>query len=41
VDAFLEYYTENVNKAAESVGYVPLTDPQLQESKDKLAQLVP
>jgi phosphate transport system substrate-binding protein len=41
VDAFLKYYLDNVDKAAESGGFIPLTDSQLQGSKDKLAKLVP
>jgi phosphate transport system substrate-binding protein len=41
VDAFLQYYMDNVNKATESLGFVPLTDQQLEESKSKLATLVP
>ena len=40
VDAFLKYYLDNVDKAAETGGFIPLTDSQLQESKDKLAKLV-
>jgi phosphate transport system substrate-binding protein len=40
VDAFLEYYMDNVNDVAESVGFIALTDEQLQESKDALAELV-
>ena len=41
VDAFLEFYVTNVNKAAEQAGFIPLTDQQLQETKDKLGQIVP
>jgi phosphate transport system substrate-binding protein len=33
VKAFIEYYLENVNTAAESLGYVPLTDEQLSASE--------
>ncbi len=33
VKAFIAYYLENVNSAAESLGFVPLTDAQLQESE--------
>jgi len=40
VDAFLKYYLDNVTKAADSGGFIPLTDAQLQQSKDKLAQIV-
>jgi phosphate transport system substrate-binding protein len=33
VKAFIAYYLENVNSVAESLGFVPLTDEQLEESK--------
>jgi phosphate transport system substrate-binding protein len=33
VKAFIAYYLENVNSVAESLGFVPLTDAQLQESE--------
>jgi phosphate transport system substrate-binding protein len=33
VKAFVEYYLENVNSVAESLGFVPLTDEQLSESE--------
>jgi len=33
VKAFIAYYLENVNTAAEALGYVPLTDEQLAESE--------
>jgi phosphate transport system substrate-binding protein len=33
VKAFIEYYLENVNSAAEALGFVPLTDEQLAESQ--------
>jgi phosphate transport system substrate-binding protein len=33
VKAFIEYYLENVNSAAESLGYVPLTEEQLSEAE--------
>lgn len=33
VKAFIEYYLENVNSFAESLGFVPLTDEQLAESE--------
>jgi len=39
VKAFVDYYLDNVNGIAESVGYIPLTDEQLQESKDATAKL--
>jgi phosphate transport system substrate-binding protein len=41
VDAFLEYYVNNVQKAADSVGFVSLTQQQLDETKSKLKQIVP
>jgi phosphate transport system substrate-binding protein len=41
VDAFLQYYMDNVNSVAETVGFIPLTDAQLQESQDALAQILP
>jgi phosphate transport system substrate-binding protein len=33
VKAFVEYYLDNVTSVAESVGFVPLTEEQLEESK--------
>ena len=33
VKAFVDYYLENVNGVAESVGFVPLTEEQLEESE--------
>jgi phosphate transport system substrate-binding protein len=33
VKAFIVYYLDNVNSVAESLGFVPLTDEQLEESK--------
>jgi phosphate transport system substrate-binding protein len=33
VKAFIEYYLENVNSAAEGLGFVPLTEEQLSESQ--------
>lgn len=33
VKAFITYYLDNVNSVAESLGFVPLTDEQLEESK--------
>jgi phosphate transport system substrate-binding protein len=33
VKAFITYYLENVNSVAESLGFVPLTDEQLEESE--------
>jgi len=40
VDAFLEYYLENVNDIAEQVGYIGLTDEQLSEAQSKLESLI-
>src|SRR5829696_2016878 len=40
VDAFLQYYLDNINEVAEQVGFIPLTDEQLQESQGKLQTLV-
>ncbi len=34
VKAFIEYYLENVNSAAEALGYVPLTEEQLSEAEE-------
>jgi phosphate transport system substrate-binding protein len=36
VDAFLQFYLDNINDVAEQVGFIPLTDGQLQSSQDKL-----
>jgi phosphate transport system substrate-binding protein len=40
VDAFLQFYLDNINDVAELVGFIPLTDEQLQQSQDKLDSLV-
>lgn len=40
VDAFLQYYLDNVNSVAESVGFIGLTDTQLEESKAELERLI-
>ncbi len=40
IDAFLQFYLDNINAVAEQVGFIPLTDDQLQESQDKLDSLV-
>jgi phosphate transport system substrate-binding protein len=40
VDAFLQFYLDNINDVAEQVGFIPLTDEQLQQSQDKLDSLV-
>jgi len=39
VKAFVDYYLDNVNGIAESVGFIPLTEEQLQQSKDATAKL--
>jgi phosphate transport system substrate-binding protein len=39
VKAFVDYYLENVNEIAESVGFISLTEEQLEASKDATAQL--
>jgi phosphate transport system substrate-binding protein len=39
VKEFVDYYLENVNGIAESVGYIPLTDAQLEASQDAVAAL--
>ena len=40
VDAFLQFYLDNINAVAEQVGFIPLTDEQLQQSQDKLESLI-
>ena len=40
MDAFLEYYLENVNDVAEQVGFIPLTTEQLNKSKSQLQKLI-
>jgi phosphate transport system substrate-binding protein len=39
VKAFIAYYLETVNSAAESLGYVPLTEAQLEESEAAAAKI--
>jgi phosphate transport system substrate-binding protein len=39
VKAFVDYYLENVNAIAESVGFISLTEEQLEASKDATAKL--
>jgi phosphate transport system substrate-binding protein len=39
VKAFVDYYLDNVNEIAESVGFIPLTEEQLKTSEDAAAQL--
>jgi phosphate transport system substrate-binding protein len=36
VDAFLQFYLDNINSVAEQVGFIALTDQQLSDSQDKL-----
>ncbi len=40
VDAFLDYYLENVNQVASVAGFIGLTEKQLGESQRKLEQLI-
>ena len=40
VDAFLQFYLDNVNAVAEQVGFIGLTDEQLTESQDELNALI-
>jgi phosphate transport system substrate-binding protein len=39
VDAFLKFYLDNINAVAEQVGFIPMTDEQLQTSQGKLESL--
>ncbi len=39
VKAFVDFYLENVNEIAESVGFIPLTEEQLEASQDAAAKL--
>lgn len=39
VKAFITYYLENVNSVAESLGFVPLTEDQLEESEAAAAKI--
>jgi phosphate transport system substrate-binding protein len=39
VKAFVDYYLDNVNEVAEAVGFIPLTEEQLETSKDAAAKL--
>ena len=39
VKAFVDYYLESVNDVAEAVGFIPLTEEQLEASKDATAKL--
>jgi phosphate transport system substrate-binding protein len=40
VDAFLQFYLDNINDVAAQVGFIPLTDEQLQKSQDNLDSIV-
>jgi phosphate transport system substrate-binding protein len=39
VDAFLRFYLDNINAIAEQIGFIPMTDAQLQKSKQQLDSL--
>jgi phosphate transport system substrate-binding protein len=39
VDAFLQFYLDNINAVAEQVGFIPMTDAQLQKSQQQLESL--
>jgi phosphate transport system substrate-binding protein len=39
VDEFLRFYLDNINAVAEQIGFIPMTDQQLQESQSKLESL--
>jgi phosphate transport system substrate-binding protein len=39
VDEFLQFYLDNINAVAEQVGFIPMTDQQLQQSQQKLDSL--
>jgi phosphate transport system substrate-binding protein len=40
VDAFLQFYLDNINAIAEQIGFIPLTEQQLSESTSKLESLI-
>jgi phosphate transport system substrate-binding protein len=40
VDSFLQFYLDNINAIAEQIGFIPMTDQQLQESQSKLESLI-
>jgi phosphate transport system substrate-binding protein len=40
VDEFLQFYLDNINSVAEAVGFIPLTEQQLSESKSNLDSLI-
>jgi phosphate transport system substrate-binding protein len=37
--AFVEYYVDNVNTVAPEIGFIPMTDKQITESQDEVAEL--
>ena len=37
--AFVDFYLANVNEIAEAVGFIPLTEEQLEASEDATAKL--
>jgi phosphate transport system substrate-binding protein len=39
VQAFIQYYVDNVNDVATQIGFIPMTDEQLTESQDEVAKL--
>lgn len=39
-DAFMEYYLQNVNSVAESIGFIGLTGEQLSDNETKLNELI-
>jgi phosphate transport system substrate-binding protein len=39
VDSFLQFYLDNINAIAAQIGFIPMTDQQLQESQSKLGSL--
>jgi phosphate transport system substrate-binding protein len=39
VKAFVDYYIENVNEIASAVGFIPLTEEQLEKSETQVAKL--
>src|SRR5829696_8494061 len=39
VDEFLRFYLDNINAVAEQVGFIPMTDAQLQKSQQQLESL--
>ena len=39
VQAFIQYYVDNVNDVATQIGFIPMTDEQLSQSQDEVAKL--